>query len=157
MGTLTGLAALLGGAGREEAAAGGEAAGPEDAQADGGVRASPAPPRWPLLGGWGRWAPGPRHLPPWLAALGPLGAAGQTEALLFPLPTFRAVPKGTGQQLGDLFADLAEELGAWPAGSEEGGHLWTGLHCFSRWLLWAPTGGLPAHTPPASERQRGAT
>ena len=79
-----------------------------------------------------------------------VGAAGRPEALLTPLPTFRVVPKGAGPQLGDLFADLAEELCARPAESEDEAHLWTGLHCFGRWLLWAPTGGLPAHTPPAA-------
>ena len=78
-----------------------------------------------------------------------VGAAGRPEALLTPLPTFRVVPKGAGPQLGDLFADLAEELCARPAESEDEAHLWTGLHCFGRWLLWAPTGGLPAHTPAA--------
>ena len=38
-----------------------------------------------------------------------MGAAGAAEALLTPLPTFRTPPKGTAQQLGDLFADLADE------------------------------------------------
>ena len=69
--------------------------------------------------------------------------------MLVPLPTFRTPPKGTAQQLGDLYADLGEELCAWPAGSYEETLLWRGLHFYSRWLLWAPTGGLPAHTPPA--------
>ena len=61
----------------------------------------------------------------------------------------RSTPKGTGEQLGDLFADLAEELLAVPAGSDEEAQLWMGIHCFSRWLLWAPTSGLPAHAPAA--------
>ena len=78
-----------------------------------------------------------------------MGAEGPAGALLTPLPTFRVVPKGAAKQLGDLFADLGDELGAWPAGTDEEAHLWTGLLSLSRWLLWAPTGGLPAHTPPA--------
>ena len=101
------------------------------------------------MGGLGGWAPGPRRLPDWLEGLRHLGGAGGTEALLTPLPTLRSTPKGTGEQLGDLFADLAEELLAWPAGSDEEAQLWMGIHCFSRWLLWAPTSGLPAHAPAA--------
>ena len=88
-------------------------------------------------------------MPDWLEGLRHLGEVGGTEALLTPLPTFRSAPKGTAEQLGDLFADLGEELLAWPAGSDEEAHLWRGIHCFSRWLLWAPTGGLPAHAPAA--------
>ena len=45
--------------------------------------------------------------------------AGARTALFRPLPTFRAPPKGTTAQLGDLFADLAEELFSWPADSDE--------------------------------------
>ena len=78
-----------------------------------------------------------------------VGAAGKAEALLTPLPTFRSVPKGARQQLGDLFADLGEEPGEWPAESEEEATLLTGLILLSRWMLWAPTDGMPAHSPPA--------
>ena len=59
------------------------------------------------------------------------------------------MPKGATPALGDLFADLAEELCAWPAGSEEEALLWAATHNLSRWVLWAPSGGLPKHTPPA--------
>ena len=65
-----------------------------------------------------------------------MGAEGQAGKLLTPLPTFRAVPKGAKEALGDLFADLGDELGAWPAGSDEEAHLWTGLLLLSRWLLF---------------------
>ena len=76
-------------------------------------------------------------------------AAGKADALLTPLPTFQSVPKGARQQLGDLFADLGEELGEWPAESEEEATLLTGLILLSGWMLWAPTDGMPAHSPPA--------
>ena len=97
--------------------------------------------------GW--WGAAPRPLPDWLQGLRAVGAETSPSALLLPLPTFRALPKGTADQVGDLYADLAEELSAWPADSAEAAALWVGTHCLFRWLLWAPTGGLPAHTPPA--------
>ena len=63
------------------------------------------------MGGWGRWAPGPRELPARLEGLRAVGAAGNADALLTPLPTFRSAPKGARQQLGDFFADLGEVVG----------------------------------------------
>ena len=69
-----------------------------------------------------------------------MGAEGPAGALLTPLPTFRVVPKGAREPLGDLFADLGDELGAWPAGSGEGAHPWTGLRSPTRWLLWVRQG-----------------
>ena len=107
-------------------------------------------PRRLFLRARGSWAPGPRRLPDWLEGLGHLGAAGSPEALHTPLPTFRRLPKGTSLQLGDLFADLGAELSSWPAENDEGALLWMNIQCFGRWLLWAPAGGLPAHTPPAA-------
>ena len=75
--------------------------------------------------------------------------ASSPEALLSPLSTLRAVPKGATTALGDLFGDLAEKFCAWPASSEEDALLWAATHDLSRWVLWAPSGGLPKHTPPA--------
>ena len=102
-----------------------------------------------FFGSWGSSAPGPRRFPDWLEGLRVTQEASSPGALLTPLPTLRAVPKGATPALGDLFADLAEELCAWPAGSEEEALLWAATHNLSRWVLWAPSGGLPKHTPPA--------
>ena len=117
---------------------------PTDAEANG-----PAASDLPPVGGVGVWRPEARALPDWLQGLRSVGGAASPEALLAPLPTFRAVPKGTADQLGDLYADLVEELCQWAPDSDEEACLWAGVHCLFRWVLWAPTGGLPAHTPAA--------
>ena len=101
------------------------------------------------------WGGEPRRLPDWLQGLTSLGPASSKKALLTPLPTFRAVPRGAAAAYGDLFADLSAELAAWPADSAEEDRLWTALHFQSRWLLWAPASGLPANaTPPQKEALR---
>ena len=135
------------------AAASSPGRGPE-APAAGAPPAAPAASSGPLgsapVGlGLGWWGAEPRRLPDWLQGLRAVGAETSPSTLLLPLPTFRALPKGTADQVGDLYADLAEELSAWPADSEEEAALWVATHCLFRWLVWAPTGGLPAHTPPA--------
>ena len=109
-------------------------------------------PGWPL-GTWGNWNAGAQRLPEWLEGLRAAKDASSAEALLTPLPTFRTVPKGAAPALGDLFADLAEQLCAWPADSEEEELLWAATHNLSRWVLWAPTGGLPRHTAPAQREE----
>ena len=105
------------------------------------------------MGTWGNGNTGPRQLPEWLEGLRAAKDASSPQALLTPLPTFRTVPKGAAPAVGDLFADLAEQLCAWPADSEEEALLWGATHNLSRWVLWAPTGGLPRHTPPAQREE----
>ena len=111
------VGALLGGAAAFGFGGHGLGSSPEAAATGPAPGAAPAAeprgswrvPGWPL-GTWGNWNAGPQRLPEWLEGLRAAKDASSPEALLTPLPTFRSVPKGAAPALGDLFADLAEQI-----------------------------------------------